>query len=189
MSQNAKIPKPPKVVIPPISNAKFTKGREYEVIGIWDKYNKINGYGFCVVDNNGAELKCDEGNCVHIGGGNWTIKEREPSEAQIQSKCVIRMNNEFPETRGCFFAVTNNSEHAVRGLQRKALGMVAGVADTLFFWKGKLYCFEFKTEIGRQSDAQKKWQNTIENQGAIYYLVRSEDDFFSKIFKILNNQL
>jgi hypothetical protein len=108
------------------------------------------------------------------------------SEAKIQSSCVIRMNNEYPETRGCFFAVTNNSEHAVRGASRKALGMVSGVSDTLFFWKGQLYCFEFKTEIGVKSPAQKKWQKIIESQGAIYYVVRSEKEFFEIIVRIID---
>lgn len=110
------------------------------------------------------------------------------SESRIQSNCVIRMNNEFPETRGCFFAVTNNSEHVVRGVNRKAMGMVSGVSDTLFFWKGQLYCFEFKTETGKQSASQKKWQKIMEAQSAIYFIVRSEDDFFNKIKIILNNK-
>lgn len=112
-------------------------------------------------------------------------QNKKLSEAQIQSSCVIRMHNEYPETRGCFFAVTNNSEHAVRGLQRKALGMVPGVSDTLFFWKNQLYCFEFKTEVGRQSPAQKKWAETIKKQGAIYYVVRSEEQFFEIVRVIL----
>jgi hypothetical protein len=90
------------------------------------------------------------------------------------------MWNKHPETRGCFFAVTNNSEHAVRGLQRKGLGLVSGISDCLFFWKGILYCFEFKSKTGKQSDRQKWWQNLIENQGAIYYLI-NDVEIFEKI--------
>lgn len=99
------------------------------------------------------------------------------SEAKIQSTCVIWLWNEHPETRGCFFSVTNNSEHVVRAANRKALGLVAGVSDCIFIWGGKVYGIEFKTEIGKQSPRQQWWQAAIEKQSAEYYIVRSFEDF------------
>ena len=109
------------------------------------------------------------------------------SEAKIQSTCVIWLWNEHPETRGCFFSVTNNSEHVVRAANRKALGLVAGVSDCIFIWDGKTYGIEFKTEIGRQSPRQEWWQQAIENQGAKYYIVRSFDEFKALMFQLLKS--
>jgi len=108
------------------------------------------------------------------------------SEAQIQSKCVAWLWNTFPETRGLFFAVQNNSEHAVRALQRKAMGLIPGVSDTILLWKGKAYLIEFKTQTGTQSAAQKSWQKKVTDEGFEYYLVRSFDEFKFVIFEILD---
>ena len=90
------------------------------------------------------------------------------SEAQIQSSCVIWLWNTHQSTRGLFFSVTNNSEHITRAMQRKAVGLISGVADCLFIWRGSLYCFEFKTSKGRQSPAQIEWQVKVNQQGINY---------------------
>lgn len=107
------------------------------------------------------------------------------SEAQIQASCVMWLWNTHPQTRGLFFSVTNNSEHIARAMQRKAVGLIPGVSDCLFIWSGQLYCFEFKTEIGRQSDAQKDWENKAIGQGAKYFIVRSLEQFKTLMEKIL----
>ena len=107
------------------------------------------------------------------------------SEAQIQASCVMWLWNMHPQTRGLFFSVTNNSEHIARAMQRKAIGLIPGVSDCLFIWRGQLYCFEFKTEIGRQSPPQKEWEAKAVNQGAKYYLVRSLEQFQTLIKEIL----
>jgi len=99
------------------------------------------------------------------------------SEAQIQASCVMWLWNSHPQTRGLFFSVTNNSEHIARAMQRKAVGLIPGVSDCLFIWRGQLYCFEFKTEIGRQSPVQIDWQDKVNRQGIQYYLIRSIEQF------------
>jgi len=114
-----------------------------------------------------------------------TKNNEQLSEAKIQSTCVQFMWNERPQTRGCFFSVTNNSEHAARGANRKALGLVPGVSDTLFIWETRIYCFEFKTEDGKQSPRQQWWQELIEKQGAIYVVIRSLEQFKKYIDEIL----
>lgn len=99
------------------------------------------------------------------------------TESQIQASCVLWLWNTHPKTRGMFFSVTNNSEHVGRAMQRKAVGLVSGVSDCLFIWRGTIYCFEFKTAIGRQSPAQIEWQGKVNSQGINYYLVRSLEQF------------
>ena len=109
------------------------------------------------------------------------------SESQIQASSVMWLWNTHPQTRGLFFSVTNNSEHIARAMQRKAVGLISGVSDCLFIWRGSLYCFEFKTEIGRQSPAQIEWEKKAVNQGAKYYIIRSLPVFIDRIETILNN--
>ena len=107
------------------------------------------------------------------------------SESQIQSSCVMWLWNTHPQTRGLFFSVTNNSEHIARAMQRKAVGLISGVSDCLFIWRGSLYCFEFKTETGRQSAAQIEWQTKVNQQGINYYLIRSIEEFKKVMEEIL----
>ena len=116
---------------------------------------------------------------------NKSTARTELSEAKIQSACVTWLWNERSETRGLFFSITNNSEHIARAMQRKALGLVAGVSDTIFFWRGKMFCIEFKTPTGKQSARQIWWQNQIVKQGGVYIIVRSLDEFKAVINDIL----
>lgn len=109
------------------------------------------------------------------------------SEAQIQASCVMWLWNTHPSTRGLFFSVTNNSEHIARAMQRKAVGLISGVSDCLFIWRGSLYCFEFKTDKGRQSPAQIEWKRKVTEHQVSYCIVRSLDEFKSLIYSILRN--
>lgn len=102
------------------------------------------------------------------------------SEAQIQSDCVLWLWNTHLETRGLFFAITNNSENIGRAMQRKALGLVAGVADTCLIWRGKVYFIEFKTVSGCLSIRQNEWAMRVKMHGITYTVIRSLDEF--KIF-------
>ena len=107
------------------------------------------------------------------------------TEAQLQAACVTWLWNTYPLTRGLFFAVNNNSEHVVRAMNRKAVGVVAGVADTIFLWAGEAYLIEFKTPTGRQSAKQKEWQSKAEAAGFWYYIIRSLDEFQNLINEII----
>ena len=107
------------------------------------------------------------------------------SEQQIQAACVKWLWNNHPETRGLFFAVNNNSEHIARAMNRKAVGVVPGVSDTVFLWSGQTYLIEFKTTKGRQSDVQKIWEETVKKRGFRYYIVRSEIEFRELIESII----
>ena len=69
------------------------------------------------------------------------------------------------------------------------MGVVSGVADLLFIYKGKLYAFELKTDIGTQSDKQIWWQGVVTKHGVTYYIVRSEEEFFSFFDKILKDAI
>lgn len=107
------------------------------------------------------------------------------SEIQLQAKCYQWMWNFHPETRYLFFAVPNGgTRNMIEATQLKASGLLAGIPDCIFMWKGKGYGIEFKTDTGRLSPAQvkvhEKWQGHAE-----VYVVRSFDAFKELIEQII----
>lgn len=119
-------------------------------------------------------------------------------EAHIQADCVLWLWNTYPETRGLYFCVNNENSRSKyeslkqqlrSGAQRKALGIVPGVSDTILMIPRKGYhalCIEFKTPTGRQSDVQKEWQEKVESQGYRYVVIRSLEDFQHEIENYLS---
>lgn len=105
-------------------------------------------------------------------------------EGKIQADCYSWFWNTFPKHRKCFFAIPNENNRAdssaISGAIRKAMGVTKGVADTMLAIQRGGYggmFVEFKTETGKQSDAQKEWQMIVENQGYLYRVIRSLEEF------------
>lgn len=59
-----------------------------------------------------------------------------------------------------------------------------GTADISAIIKGKSVKIEVKMK-DKQSEAQKKYQESVERAGGIYYIVRSFDDFMEKYIFLL----
>lgn len=60
------------------------------------------------------------------------------------------------------------------------MGVTKGVADTFMAVQKGGYggmFVEFKTQVGTQSPDQKQWQIIIENQGYVYRVIRSLEEF------------
>jgi hypothetical protein len=109
------------------------------------------------------------------------------SEAHLQSHCYQWAWNQFPETRKLLFAVPNGgTRNKIEASQLKATGVVSGVADMLLFWKGNTYAFEFKFGAGKQSPAQKEWQQKVNGHIENYILVNDADAFKYIFEKIVN---
>ena len=111
-------------------------------------------------------------------------RKRGSPEGRIQSSCVAWFWNTYPQYRELYFCVPNENaredSNASTGAIRRSMGVVKGVSDTiLFLARGKYHalCVEFKTDIGRQSDAQRLWQSKVEAQGFRYEVVRSLEEF------------
>lgn len=105
-------------------------------------------------------------------------------EGKIQADCYSWFWSTFPQHRKCFFAIPNENNRAdssaISGAIRKAMGVTQGVADTMLAIQRGGYggmFVEFKTETGKQSDAQKEWQVIVENQGYLYRVIRSLEEF------------
>ena len=70
---------------------------------------------------------------------------------QLQSKCFLYFWNTYPELRGLLFSVNNNLTSSLKGKAGaarmaglKALGVVAGITDFIFYYKGVLHAWDIK---------------------------------------------
>jgi hypothetical protein len=115
------------------------------------------------------------------------------TESKIQSACVRWFRLQYPEFAKLLISVPNGvATTATQGRILKAEGMVAGASDLLLLLPNRNHpflCIEFKTEKGRQSNAQKDWQTAVQFYAlARYAVVRSVEEFISLITDYLSNQ-
>lgn len=114
-------------------------------------------------------------------------------ESRSQSACVRWFRLQYPEYDKLLISVPNGvATSATQGRILKAEGMVAGAADLLLLLPNRNHpylCIEMKTDKGRQSPAQKEWQQAVENKAlARYAVVRSVEEFMTLITDYLNNR-
>jgi len=108
------------------------------------------------------------------------------SEIQIQAEAFQYVWNNIPETRYKIFHVPNGgSRNAIEGMQLKASGVVAGVPDIIFLWKGRAYGFEFKTSTGVLSHQQQTVHKAWDEENIPVYIIRSSQQFFDHIKDII----
>jgi len=102
------------------------------------------------------------------------------TEAQIQQQIIIWFRNNYQiKGKGLIFSVANESTYSNKKF--KNTGTMAGVSDLIVVLNGKTIFVELKTEIGKQSEAQLKFQKNIENLNQEYYLIRSLEHFKNEI--------
>lgn len=114
-------------------------------------------------------------------------------EEDIQREFVRWFRGAYPELAELCFHPNNEpyfggygktEEQRIRaGARAKSIGVTPGVADIIImvpeFWPLDLHprcnalCIEFKTKVGRQSDAQKEWQQHCEKVGNKYVIARN----------------
>lgn len=119
-------------------------------------------------------------------------RRKRDEEHQIQCACVRWFSYQYPELHGRLFAVPNGGRRDETTAEKlKAEGVVAGVADLILLKSNRDYgalLIEMKTQTGRQSDSQKKWQLTLCSEEEYKYVVcRSLDDFIREVSVYLNN--
>ena len=112
---------------------------------------------------------------------------------KLQSECFLWFYNNHPNLRYLMHSNLNNltsqipKEKAIRIMgMLKGMGLVKGVLDLEFYYKGVLHVFDIK--VGRDSlkNEQKDFIKAIENQGGRGYVIRSIEDFKTVINKILD---
>lgn len=120
-------------------------------------------------------------------------KRPTDEEHRLQCTCVNWFNYQYPQFRGCLFAVPNGGRRdAVTAAKLKAEGVIAGVSDLILLRCNKFYgalLIEMKTRTGRQRETQKEWENKVCSTGRYKYVVcRSLDDFMDEINDYLKDE-
>ncbi len=113
---------------------------------------------------------------------------------QLQAACHLWMWNTYPALRYLFHANFNNLttetlDARIQMAKMKHLGLVAGVLDYEFYYRGVFYAFDFKIGADKLSDQQRAYIRAVEEHGGKCYEVRSLEEFQSLIRIIINNDL
>ena len=99
-------------------------------------------------------------------------------ELVLQQQVYTWWHNTHPELRGTLWRVENERRRTkYEQMIAKSTGLVAGVADLNMLYRGQFYAIELKVDGGRQSQSQKQWQRVITEQGGVYVVIRSLDEF------------
>ena len=102
-------------------------------------------------------------------------------ESKLQQTCVRWFRLQYPQYSLLLFAVPNGGYR--RALEAKIMqseGVIAGVSDLILMIPNARYCalcIEIKYGKGKQTDAQKKWQKAVTEQGYQYVVINNFDDF------------
>jgi hypothetical protein len=103
------------------------------------------------------------------------------TENKTQQEILMFYRNNFclkhHNPRHIIFSVPNDSKDAKEQMRKIATGLMAGVSDLIILRQNEAIFVEVKTDIGRQSDKQKSFQEQVESLGFRYILVRSLEDF------------
>lgn len=109
------------------------------------------------------------------------IRDLEVSEDRIQYEIVTWFHNSYclykHKPRGLIMSVPNGGRRDKKeAMKLKATGLLAGAADLILIYNGKVLFMEVKTDTGRQSDSQVDFEHRIHDNGLKYYIVRSLDE-------------
>ena len=114
-------------------------------------------------------------------------------EHNLQVACVNWFRYQYRTLEKRLVAVGNGGKRdAITGAMLKTEGVLAGVADLILFVPNIHYhglMIEMKTKTGRQSEAQKEWQQEIEKYDLYkYVVVRSLEEFMNIINDYLDDE-
>lgn len=99
------------------------------------------------------------------------------SEDRLQQLIFTHHWNNYPKERGLLFHVYNGAVNKIQGAQLKSKGMMKGVSDLIYLKPGgRPLLLELKTDIGRQSKAQKDWQESVTIAGYEYHIIRTLEE-------------
>ena len=114
---------------------------------------------------------------------------RNQPEKRLQQDCYKWFFNNYPELRGTMWHVQNEGKRT--DYERsiiKSIGIVSGVSDLSWVYNSKYYAIEFKTDTGDQEPEQKEWERVITQQGGIYVLIRSLEEFQGFVWGVVDKK-
>ena len=115
-------------------------------------------------------------------------ENKKESEARLQSTAFQWFNNTYPHLRGLLFHVPNGEKRdPITANKLKAMGVVAGIPDLVFLYKGKAYFFEWKAdEKENPSKAQIKVHGILDLHKFDIWVVWEVEAFKSIIESIIS---
>jgi len=117
---------------------------------------------------------------------NPTTTNPLASESKIQQVAIMEIWNKLPQTRLCLFHVPNGMfSNAREGAKFKAQGVISGVPDLVFIWKGKTHYIEVKCEKGKLSENQKALHQKWMEQGVEVKVMRSSEEIIQFVRKLV----
>jgi hypothetical protein len=110
------------------------------------------------------------------------------AESRIQSNSFLWFHNTFPALRGLLYHVPNGEYRDPRTVGKlTAMGVVAGIPDIVFHYKGRTWFFEFKDQSGEPSETQLAVHSIMREHGFVVWIVRTEQHFQELINSIIAN--
>lgn len=105
------------------------------------------------------------------------IRNIHPTENQIETQICDFIHYSYKEI--FFWKQPNGGYYDAktgRFRRQKSPFAIPGVSDLLLVWRGRLIAMECKSEVGKQSDDQKTFEEKMVGAGGFYFLVRSIQD-------------
>lgn len=101
-------------------------------------------------------------------------------EDKIQAAIVTSVRYKYP--KAILFAVPNGGWRSkLTAMILKATGVLRGVSDLIFIYKGKIIFIEVKTATGKQTPEQIEFQKLVTDQGFPYWIMRSAFQTLNRI--------
>lgn len=114
------------------------------------------------------------------------MTENKFSHDRLVSECFLFTWNEFEDTRRLVFH-PNNEARPIAGESQKnymkrlslnfSLGVVAGVMDLVWYWKGRLHVFDIKIGNDTVSKEQNQFAAQVVKNGGTAHTIISLEQF------------
>ncbi len=103
------------------------------------------------------------------------------NEKQLTCNIVRQITNLQPQKRKQLFHVSNERNSEIQSFEAKAIGIVAGVSDFIYFEKDTpLIGMEIKVKDSYHKvdhiEQQVGWGELLESQGGVWRLITNEKD-------------
>lgn len=115
--------------------------------------------------------------------------QKYPSESKIQQDAFTEIRNRYPETYGLIYHVPNGGLRDKRTASiMRGLGVVPGIQDLHFLWKGTHYIIEVKDHKGRVSAEQKVIHAQHKLHGTDTYIFRTAEQIIYFVEYIIQSK-
>ncbi len=106
-------------------------------------------------------------------------------ESKLQSMMVVDFSQQRPNEKGLLWSTRNTTLSTKDGQKQKAMGMIAGVSDLIYFKDGNFVGIEIKVpgtkHHKKHIQHQCDWGEKITSEGGHWFIVTSIYGFWSVI--------